>query len=187
MCLSATIRSPLRSKREMISPVRLRANASGFTRIRVRSKRRPFVWSGADCRLLLRGRGAPAARCRLADLGLAVRADLPTRVERLAARAARLLQPAQAAWAAEEALLDVEVAIGAREVVHVGEPRLRSGDLELALAPILEELRRPDDHVDDRADEREERRGRRAPHEHRVFDPPLRVRVGPVDEREVED
>ena len=31
------MRRPLRSKRAMISPVRLRANASGFTRIRVRS------------------------------------------------------------------------------------------------------------------------------------------------------
>ena len=37
MCLRATICSPLRSKRAMISPVRPRANASGLTRIRVRS------------------------------------------------------------------------------------------------------------------------------------------------------
>src|SRR3712207_6495523 len=37
MCLRATILSPLRSKRAMISPVRPRANASGLTRIRVRS------------------------------------------------------------------------------------------------------------------------------------------------------
>src|SRR5688572_28322525 len=164
MCLSATIRSPLRSKREMISPVRLRAKASGFTRIRVRSIVRGVLSClGADGRLLLRGRGAPAARGRLADLGLALRADLPARVERLAARGAGLLQPAEAARAAEEALLDVEVAIVTRQVVHVGEPGLGGGDLELALAPVLDELRRPDDHVDDRADEREERRGRRAP------------------------
>ena len=37
MCLSATMRRPLRSKRAMISPVRPRANASGLTRIRVLS------------------------------------------------------------------------------------------------------------------------------------------------------
>src|SRR4051794_40986935 len=37
MCFSATMRSPLRSKRAMISPVRPRAKASGFTRIRVLS------------------------------------------------------------------------------------------------------------------------------------------------------
>ena len=36
MWRSAAMRRPLRSKRAMISPVRLRANASGFTRIRVR-------------------------------------------------------------------------------------------------------------------------------------------------------
>src|SRR5687767_9180239 len=110
MCLSATILSPLRSKRAMISPVRLRANASGFTRIRVRSKTGPFDRSGAYGLLLLRRRAA-AARLRLADLGLAVGADLPARVERLAAGGAWLLQPAQAARAAEEALLDVEVAV----------------------------------------------------------------------------
>src|SRR4051812_20024151 len=39
MCLRATIRRPLRSKRAMISPVRPRVNASGFTRMRVRSMR----------------------------------------------------------------------------------------------------------------------------------------------------
>src|ERR1035441_6949386 len=35
MCRSATISSPLRSKRATISPVRPRAKASGFTRISV--------------------------------------------------------------------------------------------------------------------------------------------------------
>src|SRR5688572_24743663 len=143
MCLSATIRRPLRSKRAMISPVRPRAKASGFTRIRVRSIR-SFRWASSaglpgprshvrrqppvadsrgDC-LLLRVGGAAAARRRLADLGLAVRADLPARVERLAARRAGLLEPPETARAAQEALLDVEVAIGAGQVVHVGQPGL---------------------------------------------------------------
>src|SRR5829696_7843819 len=37
MYLRVATRRPLRSKRAMISPVRLRANASGLTRMRVRS------------------------------------------------------------------------------------------------------------------------------------------------------
>src|SRR4051794_8213142 len=99
MCFRATMRSPLRSKRAMISPVRPRANASGLTRMRVRSI------EGGLLRVLLRRRlegrrrlgleldlvraGAPAApaaarRGRDArDLGLAVRADAPRRVQRL--------------------------------------------------------------------------------------------------------
>src|SRR5947207_5421380 len=38
MCFIAAMRRPLRSKLAMTSPVRPRSNASGFTRIRVRSK-----------------------------------------------------------------------------------------------------------------------------------------------------
>src|SRR4051794_41004961 len=48
MYLRATISRPLRSKRAMISPVRPRANASGLTRIRVRSTlKAPFALSQA--------------------------------------------------------------------------------------------------------------------------------------------
>src|SRR3954470_9506273 len=43
MCFMATIFMPLRSKRATISPVRPRSNASGFTRIRVRSKSSSWV------------------------------------------------------------------------------------------------------------------------------------------------
>src|SRR5687768_11542454 len=115
MCWRATIFRPLRSKRAMISPVRPRANASGLTRIRVRST---LVLSstvgalaaavafslafavraldrdrlGGDGRLVGRGR-PPAAAGRLRRRGrlhlrLAVRAHLPRRVDRLAAREA---------------------------------------------------------------------------------------------------
>ena len=63
-------------------------------------------------RLLCRRTGSRPPPClRLADLGLAVGADLPARVERLPADGARLLQPAQAARAAEKALLDLEPAV----------------------------------------------------------------------------
>src|SRR3954468_16541239 len=98
MCLRAAIRRPLRSKRAMISPVRLRANASGLTRMRVRSMNflsirvRAAVaagrrWLGHDG--LFGGAAATAAarggRRDGAGLGLAVGAQLPRRVDRLAA------------------------------------------------------------------------------------------------------
>src|SRR3954465_5689835 len=97
MYLSATMRRPLRSKRAMISPVRLRANASGLTRIRVRSMQvLSGVVSGGGGRVRgarrLLGRGAAAAsaagggRRHGAGLGLAERAQLPGGVDRLAAR-----------------------------------------------------------------------------------------------------
>src|SRR5688572_13638059 len=94
----AAILRPLRSKRAMISPVRPRANASGLTRMRVRSIE--VLWSGSagagrrfggDGGLICR-RGAPAAagrgRGRGPGLGLAVGAQLPGGVDRLAARVA---------------------------------------------------------------------------------------------------
>src|SRR5215217_109331 len=122
MCLSATIRRPLRSKRAMISPVRPRANASGLTRIRVRSiggqsfsislsglrRGRRFV-RRRRALLDLAGRlaAAPAPRDgRMArHLGLAVGADRPLRVERLAAVRARVLELAHAVRTPQEVLL----------------------------------------------------------------------------------
>src|SRR5215211_4932085 len=76
-----------------------------------------------------RGGGPPgAARARLgrslADLGLAVGADLPARVERPAAGRARLLEPPQAARAAQEVLLDLEAAVLAVHVLEVRQARL---------------------------------------------------------------
>ena len=200
MCLRATILRPLRSKRAMISPVRLRSKASGLTRIRVlstwllsvgvtarggrsavpRRRCRPAAGGGlAVGRGADRGRARVPARARRSgparragpawpDLGLAVGADLPARVERLAALGARLLEPAQAARAAQEALLDLEVAVRAGLLVEAFQPGLGGRDLELALAHVVEVLGRAHDHVDDRADEREQRGGRGAAHQHRV-------------------
>src|SRR3954467_15379704 len=135
MCFRATMRSPLRSKRAMISPVRPRANASGLTRMRVRSIR------GGLLRVLLRRRlerrrrlglelelvrparaaAAPAAARRgrdARDLRLAVRADAPRRVQRLRAVHARVLELAHAARAAQELALHLGVAVRAQEVVQ---------------------------------------------------------------------
>ena len=214
MCFIATMTRPLRSKRAMTSPVRPRSNASGLTRISVRSMaagRLGTVTAGArraldGCALgcVARARRGPrltrrhrsgrrrggAARppsrrlAGLAHLGLAVRADLPARVERLAADGARLLQPPQAARAAEERLLDLEAAVLAVLMLDVGEPRLRGRDLELPLAHVVEVLRRAHDQVDDRPDEREQRRRRGARDQHRIGDPAVSVAPRPVDERE---
>src|SRR4051794_16127445 len=66
MCLRAAMRRPLRSKRLMISPVRLRANASGLTRMRVRSTGAPSSRGGWLARRRIPrdgpgdGRSAPA-------------------------------------------------------------------------------------------------------------------------------
>ena len=92
MSFSAASRRPLRSKRAMISPVSPRANASGLTRIRVRS----IGWmsprsSGGS------GFGAqPRLASDVAWLCLAIRAELPGRIQRPAAVAARVTQLAHA-------------------------------------------------------------------------------------------
>src|SRR6478672_2093057 len=104
MCCRATMRRPLRSKRARISPVRPRANASGLTRMRVRSTeggslREWLRWvrraGTLRARLADRGRlgevagpaaaAAPRLRRHARDLGLAERADLPRGIQRLGA------------------------------------------------------------------------------------------------------
>src|SRR3954470_13417959 len=177
MCLAATIFRPLRSKRAMISPDSPRAKASGLTRIRVRSMAGSLVseLAGLDRRLLvalLVGGGTPTApRLQsLGDLRLAVRAHRPVRLERLAARDTGVLELALAVRAAQEVLLDLVVAVRAEQVAHRVQPRLGGLHLELALAHVVEVLRRADDHVDDRADEREQARDRRAGHQHGIGD-----------------
>src|SRR3954453_16944430 len=106
------MRRPLRSKRAITSPLRARSKASGLTRIRVRlTAGAPFrsLWTGplfgggACGRLVLgrgggslfaRRRGARAARSfLLRQRGLAVRAEGPARVDRLAAVVAGVLEP----------------------------------------------------------------------------------------------
>ena len=55
------------------------------------------------------------------------------------------------------------------------------------VAADLEELGRPEDRIDDRADEREERGPGRARDEHRVLDSPARVEERPRDQRDPHD
>src|SRR5215207_10003108 len=155
MYRSAAIRRPLRSKREMISPVRLRAKASGFTRIRVRSIVSP-VYSlsarGTRRRLghgVLGRRGATAAPAAARGgrsrpgLGLAVGAQAPGGVDRLTARVAALLEPAHAAGAAQVVGLDLVLAVRAELVVELHQAGFGGLHLELAQAHVVEVLRRP--------------------------------------------
>src|SRR5215203_4208095 len=104
----AAIVRPLRSKRAMISPVKPRANASGFTRIRVRD----IGVSG----LLRSWLDVGAARLARLDPGLrlAVRAQAPGRIDRLAAVVAAVLELAHAARAAQPVALDLVLAVRAQ-------------------------------------------------------------------------
>src|SRR5262245_6474283 len=187
MYVSATIFRALRSKRAMISPVRPRANASGLTRMRVRSMwgepsvgllwRRLVGRRRFGLELLARAPAAPAARWRgrhARDLSLAVGADPPGGIQRLAAVHAWVLELAHAVRTAQEVLLHLVVAVRAQDVVERVQARLGGLHLEVTLADVLEVLGWSHDHVDDRADEREERGGGRAADQHRIGDAPPR-------------
>jgi hypothetical protein len=69
-------------------------------------------------------------------------------------------------------------------VLELGQARLGGGDLQLALAHVVQVLRRTHDQVDDRAYEREQRGRRGTGDQHGIGDPPARVAVGPVDQRD---
>src|SRR5205085_9725905 len=124
--------------RPRISPARRRRTASGLIRTSVRST-------------------ATARDYRRAGLdgGLAVRAHLPQRLERRAAVYARLSQLRRADRAHEVARVDVRAAHRAHEPV-TREAVLHRLDLELPLAHVVEILRRPEEHVHERADVRDE-------------------------------
>ena len=69
-------------------------------------------------------------------------------------------------------------------VFELGDPSLCGRHLELALAHVGEVLRRAHDQIDDGPDEREQRGRGGARDQHRIGDPPARVAVGPVDQRQ---
>src|SRR5262245_16745858 len=121
------------------------------------------------------------------DRRLAERADLPERLERLLAVAAGLAQPRRTDRADEERLVDLGPADRAVQVAP-REPLLHRPDLELALAPVLEVLGRPEEHVHEGAEERrDEAEHDGHPDQPRVLDPPSRVLVDPERGREPED
>src|SRR3954471_21427258 len=95
----------------------------------------PAAARGGDRRLgrhrgLVRRRraaAAPGAGRGTARLRLAVGADLPRRLDRLAAGEAALLELALAVRAAQVVALDLVVAVRAELVVEVRQPRLGRG------------------------------------------------------------
>ena len=99
---------------------------------------------------------------------------------------AGLLQLRRADGADEEVALDLGAAHRALELAPA-EPRLHLLDLELPLAYVVEVLRRAEQHVDEQADERHEAEQGAIHDEPRILDPPARVLVHPVGEREPED
>src|SRR6185503_7431812 len=118
---------------------------------------------------------------------LAERTHLPERLERLLAVAARLPEARRADRADEEAHLDLGAADRAMHVA-ARQALLHRLDLELALAHVLEVLGRPEEHVDQRADEgRDQPEHGRYPDEPRIFDPPPRVLEDPERRRQPED
>ena len=176
------MRKPRRSKRPISSATRPRRTASGLSRTRVVSVGIALPAVGGSGlglvqrhrALLLRRRGR-----------LAVRAQPPLRLERRAAALAGQLEPARAVRAGEEVGLDVAAA--ARAHALLAEPALHRADLELALAHVVQVLRRAQD-----ACRRARRRtGRRAPSRStrrraRVVDAALGVLVRPEHQRQPE-
>src|ERR1700722_7376082 len=149
----------------MISPVRSRAKASGLTRMSVRSTDKlesPPLRSGGRRLLggLLRGAltstagGASHGCRRRSDLDLTGRAQLPRRVEWPTAGLARILELAHAVRAAQIVLLDLEIAVRTQVIAQLREARLGRLHLELTFPDVVQIFGRPDDHVDDRPDER---------------------------------
>src|SRR3954451_9597512 len=205
----AAIRNPLRSKRATTSPVRARSKASGLTKIRVRlTGGAPLLlgWLGPFSRLR---RSFPAARRGLtlrlrlalfgvttsearpllaaAEVGLAVGAEAPARIDRLAAGRARILEAAMAVRAAQVFLLDRVLAVGAALLAQLPHPQLGGFDLQLALVRVLQVLRWPHDRVDGGADEGEEGGDGGAGDQEGVRDAPAGVEVGVDDQRQPED
>src|SRR5262245_8614869 len=130
---------------------------SGLTRTSVvsRAMRRPSLAFAAGLLREIVERRQPRW-----DVRRAVRAHLPETLERLPARRARRTEPRGADRADEVRRLDPG-ATDRAALVELCEPLLHRLDLELALARILEILGRPEEHVDDRAEEGREEPGQR--------------------------
>lgn len=84
--------------------------------------------------------------------------------------------------AAQPGSLDRVLAAWTGGLGELAQLKLGGLRIELALALVDEELRRPQDRVDERAHERKQRGDRRDPDEDGIFDPPARVREGPPDQ-----
>src|SRR5712691_9814915 len=180
--------NPRRSTRARISPASFRSIASGLIRISDRST--------AIERTSLLGASPAPWRSHLErreldrhgfDGCLAVRADLPERLERRLAVDAGLLQLGRADGTHEELVRDFRAAHGAKEIA-AREPFLHRLDLELALSHVLQILGWAEQHVDERADVgRNQTEDDRHRDQHRILDAALCILVDPVPDREPED
>src|SRR5215470_7822066 len=157
MSLPAATTKPRASIRPRISPASRRCTASGLIRMRLRSTAIGSAPAGAP-RPPCPERGR-RSRVRWLDRRLAIRADLPDRLERRATAHAGLLELRRADGTDEVARVDLCVTHGTADVRrHAVLDRL---DLELALAHVLEVLGRAEQHVDERADKRDDQRDER--------------------------
>src|SRR4051794_39749421 len=121
----------------------------------------------------------------LPDRGRAVRADLPQALERPVAGSARLFELRRADRADEVGVLDLAPADGAVRLDDREAP-LEGPDLDLAGPRVLEGLRRTEEQIDERPDERHEPEEGGSGDEPRVLDPAPCVAVDPEGEPEPE-
>ena len=173
--------------------------ASGLTRMSVRSGTReiysaarrfaaaPCARSAASDARLAAARPSPRVGCRDASTGVSQNGHTCQRRSSGALQPdARLAEPRRAHGADEEAGLDRGAAHGTTFVRRA--QRLERLHLELALAHLVQVLGRPEEHVDDGADEgRHEAEHRRHRDEPGILDAAPRVLVRPVADREPED
>src|SRR5437867_11837046 len=133
--------------RPRISPASRRSTASGLIRMSDRSTAigRTSLLGATPSSGRANLEGRELDRDRL-DRCLAVRTDLPERLERRLAVRAGLLQLRRADRTDEKLRRDLRAADRAVQVA-AGEPLLHRLDLELALAHVVEVLRRPEEHV----------------------------------------
>src|SRR6266480_2792020 len=131
--------------------------------------------------------GLAELRRRRLDRRFAERTNLPERLQGRLAVHAGLLQLRRAHRADEERGLHLRPAHGTVEVA-VREPVLHRPDLELSLPHLFEIFGRPQQEVDERADERRHKpdQGRHR-NEPRIFDPPPRILVDPHRHGQPED
>src|SRR5215216_3771070 len=169
MSLRVRISRPLASMRRMISPISLRRTPSPLTNTKVSSK--------TD--LLL-----PAHLLAGALVGAAIRARLPLHVHRPLAVDAGLLE-LPVAHRADYVIRLHEVAAVRTQVDAVPELPFQDSPLQLALARLVQILRRADDQVDEGSQVREDHRHDTPEYADRPATP--RVFVGPVDERDPQD
>ncbi|MGB3098179.1 MAG: hypothetical protein WBB30_02685 [Solirubrobacterales bacterium] len=89
--------------------------------------------------------------------------------------------------AAQPGKLDRMLASGARGLGQPAQTQRRRFHFKFTLLRVGEKLGWPEDRVDDRADEREQRSGGRGGDQNRIIDPATGIGVGPPDQGDPND